>query len=230
MMDIPEPQWPNDIDSAVRVQRQLRDKVRLSDKLVSPATAAGVDVAYDIDTDQLVAAAVVLDVNTCEVVDSATSYGRATFPYRPGFLAFRELPIVLAVLRQLKTAPGVVICDGHGLAHPRHFGLACHLGVLIDVPTMGVAKNPPQFPVGPVGADRGSSTIIRDGNDPVGIALRTQDGIKPVYVSVGHRIGLTEARDLVLRLTPEYRQPETTRAADRLGRRELASIRAVGLQ
>ncbi|MGH8882985.1 MAG: endonuclease V, partial [Stackebrandtia sp.] len=229
-MDIPEPRWPEDVAEAEAIQRELRDRVRDTDRLVAPSVAVGVDVGYDPDSPDLVAAAVAVDIASGTILESVTETGHARFGYLPGLLAFRELPIVLRVLRRLTVPVELVVCDGHGLAHPRRFGLACHLGVLIDRPVIGVAKNPPPFPHEAPGPARGDHRVITDADGLVGIALRTQDKVKPVYVSIGHAIGLGEARDLVLRLAPKYRQPETTRAADQLGRRVLAGIRRGRLQ
>ncbi|GAA3210018.1 hypothetical protein GCM10020256_07750 [Streptomyces thermocoprophilus] len=147
--------------------------------------------------------------------------GRVSFPYVPGLLAFREIPTVLAALGALPCPPGLVVCDGYGLAHPRRFGLASHLGVLTGLPVIGVAKNPFAFTYDEPGARRGSSSPLLAGEEEVGRAVRTRDGVKPVFVSVGHRVSLGNACAHVLALTPRYRLPETTRRADSLCRRAL---------
>ncbi|WP_216902767.1 endonuclease V [Nocardia alni] len=208
---------PGDPETAMALQERLRG-------LVDPAnpgttefrTVAGLDSAYD-DDGNVVAAVVVLDAATLEPIDTATARGNTTFPYTPGLLAFRELPTTLAALEKLGATPDLLVCDGQGLAHPRRFGLACHLGLLTGVPTMGVAKTVwgEYSEPGPRRAD--SSDIVLDG-EVVGRAVRTQDGIKPVYVSVGHRIDLDTACAWALALAPKYRQPETTRQADHLCR------------
>lgn len=185
----------------------------------------GVDVAYDDARDRVAAAAVVLDAGTLDVVAEATAVGRISFPYVPGLLAFREIPAVLAALGALPCPPGLVVRDGYGLAHPRRFGLASHLGVLTGLPTIGVAKNPFTFTHSAPGTARGSSAPLLDGAEEVGRALRTRDGVKPVYVSVGHRVDLGHACAHTLALTPAHRLPETTRRADALCRRALAGAR-----
>jgi len=172
------------------------------------------------------AAAVVLDAATLAVVAEATAVGEVSFPYVPGLLAFRELPTVLAALDALSQDPGLVVCDGYGLAHPRRFGLASHLGVLTGLPTIGVAKNPFTFTYEEPGAPRGGTAPLLAGAEEVGRAVRTQAGIKPVFVSVGHRVGLGNACAHVLALAPKYRIPESTRRADALCRRAL--VEAVG--
>ncbi|MFM9371276.1 endonuclease V [Streptomyces sp. Da 82-17] len=220
--------WPTTEARARAVQDELRTRVELHEPGPAPGagTVTGVDVAYDDERDVVVAAAVVLDGASLEVVEEATAVGRISFPYVPGLLAFRELPTVLAVLERLTAAPGLVVCDGYGLAHPRRFGLASHLGVLTGLPTIGVAKNPFTFAYEEPGAERGSTSPLVDaeaGGEEVGCAVRTRDGVKPVFVSVGHRVDLRTAVGHVLHLTPRYRLPETTRVADALCRRALTA-------
>ena len=186
----------------------------------------GVDVAYDDERDVVAAAAVVLDAATLDVVAEATAVGRISFPYVPGLLAFREIPTVLAALDRLPCPPGLVVCDGYGLAHPRRFGLASHLGVLTGLPTIGVAKNPFTFTYADPAAARGSSAPLMSGDEEVGRALRTRAAVKPVFVSAGHRVTLDNACAHALALTPEYRLPETTRRADALCRRALKQAAA----
>ena len=141
---------------------------------------------------------------------------RTRFPYVPGLLSFREAPAALAALGQLKTSPDILLCDGHGLAHPRRFGLACHLGLLSGLPSIGVAKSLLTGEHAPPAQERGAWTPLLDGGEVIGAALRTRPGAKPVYVSIGHRISLESALQVVLRCTGRYRLPETTRQAHRL--------------
>ncbi|MFE1962421.1 endonuclease V [Streptomyces sp. NPDC059479] len=220
---------PQDEAEARAVQDALRGRVVL-DEAGPPAgtgLVTGVDVAYDDARDVVAAAAVVLDAATLAVVDEATAVGRVTFPYVPGLLAFREIPTVLAALDALTSGPGLVVCDGYGLAHPRRFGLAAHLGVLTGLPVFGVAKNPFAFSYEQPGARRGdSSPLLADDGEEVGRALRTQPDVKPVFVSVGHRVDLATACAHTLRLTPDYRLPESTRRADALCRRALREATA----
>ncbi|WP_280316103.1 endonuclease V [Nocardia abscessus] len=217
----PDPEsWPTTAEAAMALQDELRP-------LVSPITppgarfrtVAGLDSAYD-DTGAVAAAVVVLAADTLQPVTSVVAHGVADFPYVPGLLAFRELPATLAALEKLGSAPDLLVCDGQGLAHPRRFGLACHLGLLTGVPTVGVAKTVWGDYAEP-GPERGASTDITIGGAVVGRALRTRTGVKPVFVSVGHRIDLATACAQVLALTPRYRIPETTRHADRLCRAAL---------
>ncbi|TXS65122.1 endonuclease V [Streptomyces sp. sk2.1] len=214
---------PADEAGARAIQETLRARMVLDEPGPPPGTGrvTGVDVAYDDERDVVVAAAVVLDGATFEVLAETTAVGRVTFPYVPGLLAFREIPTVLAALESLPVDPGLVVCDGYGLAHPRRFGLASHLGVLTGLPAIGVAKNPFTFSYEQPGPHRGDWSPLLDGEEEVGRALRTQDGVKPVFVSVGHRVGLDNACAHTLRLARDFRQPETTRRADALCRKAL---------
>jgi Deoxyinosine 3''endonuclease (endonuclease V) len=219
---------PADEAEARSLQDALREHVVLDEAGPPPGTGrvTGVDVAYDDERGVVVAAAVVLDAATLEVLDEATAVGRVTFPYIPGLLAFREMPSVLAVLESLTVDPGLIVCDGYGRAHPRRFGLASHLGVLTGLPVIGVAKNPFTFSYEQPGPHRGDTSPLLDGDEVVGRALRTRDRVKPVFVSVGHRISLDGACAHILRLAREFRQPETTRRADALCRKVLREATA----
>ncbi|MFF6773193.1 endonuclease V [Streptomyces sp. NPDC012637] len=215
--------WPVDEETALAVQEDLRGRLVVGEEGpgVGEGNVTGVDVAYDDERDLVAAAAVVLDGRTLEVVEEATAVGRVSFPYVPGLLAFREVPTVLAALGRLTAGPGLLVCDGYGLAHPRRFGLASHLGVLTGLPSIGVAKNPFTFSYEQPGQDRGEfGDLVADG-ETVGRALRTRAGVKPVFVSVGHRVSLDRACAHTLHLSPRYRLPETTRHADSLCRRAL---------
>jgi deoxyribonuclease V len=217
--------WPTDAVEALAVQEALRAEVILDEWGPPPGEGlvTGVDVAYDDARNLVVAAAVALDATTLAVVEETTVVGRIAFPYVPGLLAFRELPAVLAAVNQLTSGPGLLVCDGYGVAHPRRFGLASHLGVLTGLPTIGVAKNPFTFTYETPGAQRGATTALLSDGEEVGRALRTREGVKPVFVSVGHRVSLDNACEHVLRITPEFRLPESTRRADALCRMALRS-------
>ncbi|WP_030350259.1 endonuclease V [Streptomyces scopuliridis] len=215
---------PEDETEARAIQDELRGLVVRDEPGPPPGTGlvTGVDVAYDDERDVVAAAAVVLDAATLAVVEEATAVGTVAFPYVPGLLAFREIPTVLAALEALSSDPGLVVCDGYGRAHPRRFGLAAHLGVLTGLPVIGVAKNPFTFSYEQPGGRRGdSSPLLADDGEEVGRALRTREGVKPVFVSVGHRVDLANACAHTLRLARDYRLPESTRRADALCRRAL---------
>ena len=208
---------PTTLDEAAAQQETLSSLVEATGPGPSDVrTVAGIDVAHTDGTADVVAAVVVLDATTLRPVETRTARACAGHPYQSGFLALRELPAVTAALEALDTVPDLIICDGAGVAHPRRFGLACHVGLLTDRSTIGVAKTPP-VPFEMPKPARGSWTPQLDGDEVVGRALRTQHGVRPVFVSVGHRIGLDAACDHVLRFA-RHRLPETTRRADRLAR------------
>jgi deoxyribonuclease V len=212
-------EWPSTPDEAIALQLRLAPLVDPRPPAdFRPRTAAGLDVAYD--GDRLYAAVVVLDITSLETVDQVVVPGGTDFPYVPGLFAFRELPALRAALERLTVSPDLLICDGQGVAHPRRFGLASHLGVVTGLPSIGVAKTPMGH-YDPPGPERGDWTELRDGDDVVGRALRTQPAVKPLFVSIGHRMDLDTACAQVLRLAPTYRQPETTRRADQLCRAAL---------
>jgi deoxyribonuclease V len=225
MTTLPEAGPPASRAEALAVQDALRSRVVTDDLAPAPGAAGtlvtGVDVAYDDARGLVAAAAVTLDAATLRVVEEATAHARVAFPYVPGLLAFRELPAVLEALGRLRHTPGLVVCDGYGLAHPRRFGLASHLGVVTGLPSVGVAKTPFLYRHGPVGARRGDCAPLLDGTEEVGRALRTRAGVRPVFVSVGHRVSLDAACAHTLHLARDYRLPETTRRADALCRRAL---------
>ncbi|MFF0309788.1 endonuclease V [Streptosporangium sp. NPDC004379] len=214
---------PRSVAEAEAIQDELRPLLDLTGPGPRrPALVAGVDVAYA--GDRLAAAVAVLDGGTLEVVEQVAAGGSVAFDYVPGLLAFRELPALLDALGRLTVTPDLVVCDGYGLAHPRRFGLACHLGVLTGLPAIGVGKTAFVGSYADPGPERGSASDLTLDGEVVGRVLRTRDGVKPVFVSVGHRVDLDTACHNVLALTPSYRLPETTRVADRLSRRALAGF------
>ncbi|HLU71352.1 MAG TPA: endonuclease V [Nonomuraea sp.] len=209
--------WPGSIAEAEAIQELLRPRVELTGP-EQFGTVAGLDVHYHGD-DELTAAVVVLDAATLSVVEEVVAHGKAEFPYVPGLFAFRELPALVDALQKLTITPDLLVCDGYGLAHPRGFGLACHLGVITGLPALGVGKTEFVGTSETPPPERGAwSPILVDGV-VAGRALRTHDGVKPVYVSQGHRISLDTATEQVLRLAPRYRLPEPIRLADHLARR-----------
>lgn len=202
------------VEEALALQERLRARVELSGPTAFELVA-GLDVQYA--GDDLTAAVVVFD-GRGERVDQASVRGRTEFPYVPGLFAFREVPALTAALEALSVTPDLLVCDGYGLAHPRRFGLACHLGVETGLPALGVGKTHFVGAYTEPGPERGAHAPITLDGDVVGRVLRTRPGVKPVFVSPGHRIDLDTACAQVLRLTPRYRLPEPIRAADHLAR------------
>ena len=174
---------------------------------------AAMDVSYDRRSPWVFAAVVVLGLPTFEMLDQAAVRTRATFPYVPGLLSFRESPAGLAAWERLRIRPDCLLCDGHGYAHPRRFGLACHFGLLVDLPTVGCAKSVLVGEYQEPCRSRGSvSDLVHEG-EVVGAALQTREDIMPVFVSVGHRLSLSRAVATVLACCPRYRVPEPIRQA-----------------
>lgn len=159
------------------------------------------------------AAVVVLEYPSLAVAETAVVEGEVRFPYVPGLLSFREAPILLEALGRLERTPDLLMVDGQGLAHPRRFGLACHLGLLLELPTIGCAKSRLVGEHAPLPPERGSWVPLLDGGEVLGAVVRTQTGLKPVYVSVGYRVSLRQAVDWTLGLAPRYRIPEPVRRA-----------------
>lgn len=202
---------------AIELQKQLAYEVIAEDRLAEPIrTVAGIDLGYDAKNDTSRAVVVVLSFPSLDLIESAEALLPIQFPYVPGLLSFRETPVAIKALEKLKITPDLILCDGQGLAHPRRFGIACHIGLIADIPTIGVAKSLLVGKYESLGETRGSTAPLIYKNEQIGAALRTKDKVQPVYVSVGHRIGLETAVKYVLQCTPKYRLPETTRLADKM--------------
>ncbi len=212
--------WDVTPEEARRIQEWLRPRVVREDRLPDEVRrVAGVDIGFEDDGRTARAAIVVLDYPGLQPLECRIGRAPANFPYVPGLLSFREVPAALAAWAQLRQLPDLILCDGQGYAHPRRFGLACHLGVLLDWPTIGVAKSRLIGTHIPLPEARGSQVPLCDGDEVIGCVLRTRRAVRPLYVSVGHRISLPTACDWVLRCAPRYRLPETTRWADRIASR-----------
>lgn len=209
--------WPTTVETARELQRRLREQVIRTGTVADPRWIAGVDV--HMASDELAWAAVAMvDASELELVGSVLAAAPAKFPYVPGFLSFREIPALLRALSQLDREPDLVMVDGQGIAHPRRLGIAAHLGVIIDVPTIGVAKSRLFGRYQEPGEAQGSWSPLTARAETIGAVLRTRTGVRPLFVSTGHRIDLDRAIALVLATTTRYRLPEPTRLADKLSR------------
>jgi deoxyribonuclease V len=212
----PQHNWPNTVEEAIAIQNQLQSAVITEDQLGEVRYVAGVDMGFEEDYAISRAAVVVLSFPDLQLIEQAIARRPTTFPYIPGFLSFREVPAVMDALEKVSTTPDLILCDGQGIAHPRRFGLACHLGVLIDIPTIGVAKSLLVGKHDELPLEKGSWQTLRYKGETVGVVLRSRTGVRPLYVSSGHRISLPTAIDYVLGCLTKYRLPETTRLADKL--------------
>jgi deoxyribonuclease V len=213
-------------DLAPREARELQSclagRAVLSDRFGELRQVAGIDVHFEEQGAVTRAAIAVLHLESLAVVEQAVARRPTTFPYVPGLLSFREIPAVVDALGALTSGPDLLMCDGQGFAHPRRFGLACHLGWLMDRPTIGVAKSRLIGEFDAPGRERGAWSPLLDRGELIGAALRTRAGVRPVFVSQGHRVGLESAVRLALACTDRFRIPEPTRQAHRLAAAALA--------
>lgn len=205
--------WNVSVQEAIAIQQQLQDRIVRTDSFGRINTVAGVDVGFKENGAITRAAVVVLHLSSLSLLEVATARARTTFPYVPGLLSFRELPAVLKAVDKLGRMPDMFLCDGQGYAHPRRFGIACHLGLLTDTPAIGVGKTRLVGTHAEPANRRGDWEPLYDGDEVIGAVLRTRINVKPVYVSIGHRISLPTAVDYVMKCTTRYKLPETTRLA-----------------
>jgi deoxyribonuclease V len=208
--------WKLTPEAAIALQERLRGEVSLVDQIGVVSHVAGVDASYNQSHALTVAAVALLTFPELQIAEVAVARQPTSFPYVPGLLSFREAPPILEALKDLDRSPDLLICDGHGIAHPRRFGLACHIGYLTGIPTIGVAKRKSIGEHVEVPDVRGEWRPIDEDGEIIGAALRTRVHVKPVYVSTGHKVSLETAVDYVMQCAPTYRLPETTRAAHRL--------------
>jgi deoxyribonuclease V len=209
-------QWDLTPQEAIALQQSLRQEIITTDQIETLQTVAGIDVGFEDDGKITRAAVVVLSFPDLQVIEKAVARRPTSFPYVPGLLSFREVPAVLEALAKLKITPDLLLCDGQGTAHPRRFGIACHIGLLTDCPSIGVGKSllvgtHPEVP-----DQKGAWVPLKHKGEMIGAVVRTRVGTKPLYISPGHRISLETAIDTVMHCTTKYRLPETTRQAHKL--------------
>jgi deoxyribonuclease V len=209
--------WDLGVAEAREMQLRLRERLVLcAPPGFAPATLGGADVSMTRFSRRGYAGIVVLDAATLEPLASAAVAAELPMPYIPGYLSFRELPVLAQAWQRLTRRPEVLIFDGQGTAHPRRFGVACHGGILFGVPSIGCAKSILVGAHGPLGSERGATAPLVDRGEVVGMAVRTRAGVKPVYVSPGHLMDLETAVRTVLAAAPDFREPRTTRLSHRL--------------
>jgi len=212
--------WDVTPHEALALQQDLRSLILAQDEgRAAFRTVAAMDVSYDKRSPWLFASMVLVRLPGLQVVETVAVRAQARFPYVPGLLSFRESPAGLEAWEKLQRRPDCLICDGHGYAHPRRFGFACHFGLLVDVPTIGFAKSILVGSCAPPGAARGSASDLVEAGEVIGAAVRSREGADPVLVSVGHRISLARAVDTILTCSPRYRIPEPVRLAHSLANR-----------
>jgi deoxyribonuclease V len=211
--------WNVTPSQAREIQEALRERVVRQDHFGPVRTVGGVDVGFTEGGRVARAAVAVLTFPGLEPLDRAVASRATEFPYIPGLLSFREIPVALEALRRLGRPPDLILCDGQGVAHPRRFGLACHLGLVTGIPCIGAAKSRLVGSHRPLSEAKGSRVALIDGEETVGAVVRTRTGVAPLFVSIGHRVSLDSAVGFVLACCRRYRLPETTREAHRLASR-----------
>ncbi|MSQ14423.1 MAG: deoxyribonuclease V [Dehalococcoidia bacterium] len=207
--------WDLSPAEAINLQREMASSVVLEDRIGEVNLVAGADLHFP-QKGRARAAVVVLSYPDLKMVESRVAEGEAAFPYIPGLLAFRESPLVLEAFGRLLCSPDLLLVDGQGVAHPRRMGLACHLGIYLDIPTIGCAKSRLYGRHTEPGLEKGSWADLMDNNAVIGSVLRTKNGVRPLYVSPGHLVGIEGARAWTLKCCRGYRVPEPTRLAHQL--------------
>jgi deoxyribonuclease V len=205
--------WNVTPKEAAAIQRQLRSRVTLRNRLKRLRYVAGTDVSSSLADNTIWAGVVVVEYPGLEPVEERWARGKASFPYVPGFLSFREIPVLISALTRLKIMPDLILCDGQGIAHPRGMGLATHLGLLVDCPTIGCAKSRLVGTYSELAEEKGASAELVHEGKVIGVAARTRERVKPIFISPGNRITLKQSVKIVFRCCPRYRVPEPVRMA-----------------
>jgi len=212
---IPEFIIPESVTHARNIQETLRLRVSLNNDFKKPELIAGIDVGYDNARGLAHASIVVMPLTTLNPTQQVQAFVPVDFPYIPGLLSFREIPAILAALAQLSPMPDILMVDGQGIAHPRRLGIASHLGVLVNMPTIGVAKSRLTGRFAMPGATKGDISPLMAGKERIGTVLRTRDNIAPLFISPGHRVDIPTSLAITLQCLTRYRLPEPTRLADK---------------
>lgn len=218
LFSIPEFIMPQSEAEARSIQERLRENLKLSDDFAKIKTIAGIDVCYDVKRSLAHSSIVIMKIEDLKPVKSLQAFTPSNFPYIPGLLAFREIPAILAVLAQIKTAPDLLMIDGQGIAHPRRMGIAAHLGVILDMPSIGIGKSRLTGKFENPGNKKGDVAPLFDRGEQIGTVLRSRDNVNPLFISPGHRVSVETALEIVIRCLTKYRLPEPTRLADKLSK------------
>jgi deoxyribonuclease V len=209
---------PESVIAAQALQESLRSKLRLQNDFGKIELIAGIDVGYDNARNLAHASVVVMPMQTLKVIEQVQAFVPVTFPYIPGLLSFREIPAILAALQQLNHVPDLLMVDGQGIAHPRRMGIAAHLGVLLNMPSIGVAKSRLTGRFVMPGEKKGEKSPLMHGTERLGTVLRSRDKVMPLFISPGHRVNVETATNITLQCLKRYRLPEPTRMADKLSK------------
>lgn len=198
---------------AKKIQEELREKISLEPLDKEPRLVAGSDISYNRGSGMMHASVVVFTLPDLEIAALSLASDETQFPYIPGLLAFREMPVLLKAWNQLQLKPDVLMLDGQGIAHPRRMGIATHFGIEVDQPTIGSAKNILTGTYDELGNEKGAYATMQDEGEPVGIALRSRTDVNPIYVSPGHKVSFEDTYSVTMKTLTKYKLPETIRAA-----------------
>lgn len=224
--NLPEFIVPPNVAEAKKIQDTLRSQVILTNQSGNIKTIAGVDVGIDKPNNRAHASIVVVEFPSMQVIEQAQAFAPAEFPYVPGYLSFRELPALLNALRMLKSDVDLLMVDGQGIAHPRRFGIACHLGVHLNMPTIGVAKSKLTGTYHVPKNKCGTYVPLMDAGEQIGVVLTSKENCKPLFISPGHKMDIQTGVDITLQCITKYRLPEPTRLADKYSKKEyMASVK-----
>lgn len=225
-MRVPHISWPASAAEAVAIQQSLRQRVRIGHNDTHFSRIAGIDVSYDISNNLSRAVIVVMDaVRLQQVAEPIATQIDTAFPYIPGLLSFREIPVILKALSLLDVMPDLLMVDGHGIAHPRRLGIAAHLGVLMDMPSIGVAKKKLVGSYEEPGVHKGDSTMLLHKGEMIGTVLRSKENVKPLFVSPGHCLSHAQAVAITNACLLKHKLPEPTRIADKISKQPQAYLR-----
>jgi deoxyribonuclease V len=208
--------WDLSLKEAKKVQLELADKVICKNETGRINYVAGVDVGFNLKKKISRAAIAVLSYPMLQLVEYAQAERETVFPYISGFLSFREAPVIIDALNKLKKLPDIILCDGQGIAHPRRLGIASHLGILTGIPSIGVAKSRLIGDYAILAGEKGALVYLKHNNEIIGAVVRTRTNIKPLFISIGHKVDLDTSLDIVWGCITKYRLPETTRWAHKL--------------
>jgi deoxyribonuclease V len=215
---MPDFWMPANAEEALKIQQDMRQHVRVADEFSSINLIAGIDVGYDIEKDISKAALVLVHIDDLKPIETIIEFDPTPFPYIPGLLSFREAPVILKALAELKQSPDILFIDGQGIAHPRRMGIASHMGILTELPSIGIAKSVLCGSYKEPGITKGSSEPLIHKSEKIGTAYRSRDKVTPIFISPGHKISHESAVKLVARCLTRYRLPEPTRIADKLSK------------
>ncbi len=210
--------WPLDASEAINIQKNLTHKVRIENDFQDINLIAGVDCSYDIQNNVSKAVIVLMNINDLKPLRTIIAHLPTTFPYIPGLLSFREIPVILKAFEQLIEKPDLLMVDGQGIAHPRGLGIAAHLGVLTDIPSIGVAKSRLTGKYIEPGINKGDQNLLLNGKIQIGVVLRSKVNTKPLFISPGHLIDHETSVKIVKQCLTKYRLPEPTRIADKISK------------